>query len=36
MANTIVIIDDEPWISIDLSENINWSELGLSLIHIFW
>ncbi len=33
MANTIVIIDDEPWISIDLSENINWSELGYTIIN---
>ena len=31
MNNTIAIIDDEPWVSIDLTENIEWEELGYTI-----
>lgn len=33
MNNTITIIDDEPWISIDLEENIHWEDLGYTIIN---
>lgn len=33
MAHSIVIIDDEPWIAIDLKENINWKDLGYQILN---
>lgn len=36
MAHSIVIIDDEPWIAIDLKENINWKDLGYKILNTFY
>lgn len=33
MLHSIVIIDDEPWIAIDLKENIDWNSLGYCIIN---
>lgn len=36
MAHSIVIIDDEPWIAIDLKENINWKDLGYKILNALY
>lgn len=33
MKHSIVIIDDEPWISIDLAENIDWKKLDYVILN---
>lgn len=33
MLHSIVIIDDEPWIAIDLKENIDWNALGYTIVN---
>lgn len=31
----LVIVDDEPWVAIDLIENVPWRELGFEVTHTF-